>query len=171
MKKICYLLLFVLTLSAAANAQTAWVTTKIDNKISVKFPAEPVKMSKPTGDLYVYRAADSLAYSAAMLDMNIVVHLDSTKLAQVKDMQQFADQLVKGVASSKKNYTFGAVTIGQWKTYTCYNVSAKENTNNNSLLMQMILIGSKMYMLSCRIPAGMVTKNNEVFFSSVEVLK
>src|SRR5882757_2268987 len=110
MKKILYLLLFVLTLSAAANAQTAWVTTKIDNKISVKFPAEPVKMSKPTGDVYVYRAADSLAYSAAMLDMNVVVHLDSTKLAQVKDMQPFADQLIKGIASSKKNYTFGAVT-------------------------------------------------------------
>ena len=171
MKKILYLLLFVLTLSAAANAQTAWVTTKIDNKISVKFPAEPVKMNKPTGDVYVYRAPDSLAYSAARLDMNIVAHLDSTKLAQVKDMQPFADQLIKGMASSKKNYTFGAVTIGQWKTYTCYNVSAKENTNNNTLLVQMILIGSEMYTLSCRIPAGMVTKSNEVFFNSVEVMK
>ena len=171
MKKYCFVLLFVLTISAGANAQTAWVTTKIDNKISVKFPVEPQKINKPTGDVYVYKAPDSLTYSAAMLDMNIVAHLDSARIAQVKDMQQFADQMVRGVASAKKNYTFGEVTIGQWKTYTCYNFSAKENTNSNTLLMQMILIGSKIYTLSCRVPAGMVTKNNDVFFSSIELSK
>jgi hypothetical protein len=37
--------------------------------------------------------------------------------------------------------------------------------------MKMILIGSKMYTLSCLVPANLATKNNQVFFDSAEVLK
>jgi len=166
MKKTWYLLLFTLMLSATTKAQTNWVTKNIDDKFSIKFPAEPVKTTKPTGDVYFYKAADSLAYSAAMLNMSVIAHLDSAALAPLKDNQQFADQVMAGMASSKKNYTFGKVTIGKWKTYTEYTISGSDNTNKNSLLMQMIIKGSKMYILSCRVPAGMDTKTNEVFFGS-----
>jgi hypothetical protein len=112
-----------------------------------------------------------MAYSVAMLDYKIVLHLDSAALAPMKDNQQFADQLRAGIASNKTNYTFGDITIGKWNTYATYSMSASENINKNTLLIQMILIGSKMYSLSCRIPANMTTKNNEVFFGSFGILK
>ncbi|RYY06964.1 MAG: hypothetical protein EOP43_04675 [Sphingobacteriaceae bacterium] len=46
MQKIYCLLLFVLTLSAAVKAQSGWVTKTLDEKLSVKFPAEPQKVTE-----------------------------------------------------------------------------------------------------------------------------
>jgi len=171
MKKACYLLLFVLLLSAAAKAQTNWVTKNLDEKMSVKFPAEPQKTTTNGVAVYTVKGNDSVGYSAAVIDYNIVAHLDSTTLAPMKDSQEFADQIGMGMASKRPNYTFGGVTIGKWKTYTAYSISATENTNKSTLSVQMILIGSKIYSFSCLVPANLVTKNNEVFFGSVEELK
>lgn len=171
MKKTYYLLLFLLTISASANAQTDWVTKKLDENLSVKFPVEPQIVTKAGFDSYLAKGKDSVKYSTTIMDYKVVVHLDSAALAPMKDNQQFADQLGKGIASKKTNYTFGAVTIGKWNAYTTYSMSATENTNKGTLSIQMILIGSKMYMLSCLVPANLVTKNNEVFFGSVALLK
>jgi hypothetical protein len=171
MKKTYYLLLFVLMLSAAAKAQTHWVTKNLDENLSVKFPAEPEKTTRNGVDIYTLREADSIGYSANVIDYNVMVHLDSAALAPVKDTRQFADQMKMGIASKKTNYTFGDVIIGKWNTYTTYNISASDKINKNTLLIRMILIGSKMYSLSCRVPANLVTKNNEVFLGSAEILK
>jgi hypothetical protein len=170
MKKTYYLLLFVL-MSASVKAQTGWITQNLDEKLSIKFPAQPQKTTKNGFVIYTLREPDSMAYSVAMLDYKVVLHLDSAALAPMKDNQQFADQLRAGIASNKTNYTFGDITIGKWNTYATYSMSASENINKNTLLIQMILIGSKMYSLSCRIPANMTTKNNEVFFGSFGILK
>ncbi|MBD1385473.1 hypothetical protein IDJ75_09310 [Mucilaginibacter rigui] len=171
MKKKYYLLLFVLILSATANAQTTWITKNLDEKISVKFPAEPLKDSKNGIDIYTLKQADSIAYTANMIDYSVVAHLDSATLAPMKDDQRFADQLLAGFASKKTNYTFGEITIGKWKTYTTYSFSGTENTTKATLTIQMILTGSKMYSLSCRVPANLVTKNKDSFLGSVELLK
>lgn len=171
MKKLNYLLLFVLLLPLAVSAQTGWVTTKLDDRLSVKFPVEPQKTVKNGFNVYIYRAPDSLAYSATVIDFMVVANKDSAALAPVKDNPQFAEQLKMGMASSKPNYAFGDIKIGQWGTYTTYSVLATEKTNNNTLLMKMILIGSKMYSMSCRVPANLVTKNSDLYLSSAELLK
>ena len=171
MKKTFYLLLFVLALSATASAQTNWITKNLDEKLSVKFPAEPEKVSKPGIDSYTVKAQDSIIYTAGVVDYKIVAGLDSDRLAPLKDMQQFADQIRLGMAAKKPNYTFGPITISKWKTYTLYTVSATENSNKYTLTAQMITIGSKGYSFSCRVPVGMATPNKEAFLGSVELLK
>ena len=171
MKKTYYLILLVLILSSAAKAQTDWVTKNIDEKLSIKFPAEPETVTRNGINSYLVKGKDSIAYSTTLVDFKVVAHLDSATLAPVKDKQEFADGMMAGMAKKKTNYTFGAVTIGKWKTYTTYSVSASENANKSTLWLKMILIGSKMYTLSCRVPANTVTKNNEVFLDSVETLK
>jgi hypothetical protein len=171
MKKNYYLLLFVLILSASAKAQTDWVTKKLDEKLSVKFPVEPEKVARNGVDSYLAKGKDSVKYSTTILDLSVVAHLDSATLAPMKDNQEFADQMGMGIASKKTNYAYGSVTIGKWNTYTTYDMSATEKTNKSTLLTHMVLIGSKMYTLSCLLPVNMVTKNNELFFNSVEVLK
>lgn len=170
MKKHYCLLLFVLMLSAAANAQTGWITKNVDEKLSVKFPVEPEKVTKNGYESYLSKAKDSIKYSSLVMDYKVVAHLDSAALAPIKDSQEFADQLQAGVASVKTNYTFGAITLGKWNTYTTYTMSATEKTTKSTLFMQMTLIGSKMYMLSCLVPANLVTKNQEVFLASKELL-
>ena len=171
MKKACYLLLFVLLLSAAAKAQTNWVTKNLDEKMSVKFPAEPQKTTTNGVAVYTVKGNDSVGYSAAVIDYNIVAHLDSATLAPMKDSQEFADQIGMGMASKRPNYTFGGVTIGKWKTYTSYSFSGVENTSKNRVVIHMILIGSKIYSLACRVPPNLATQNDDVFLNSVELLK
>jgi hypothetical protein len=171
MKKTYYLILFVLMLSATANAQTNWITKNIDEKLSIKFPAEPETVTRNGTNSYLVKGKDSIAYATTLVDFKVKTNLDSTALAPIKDKQEFADRMMAGMASKKTNYTFGAVTIGKWKTYTTYSIAGTENANKSTLWLKMILIGSKMYTLSCRVPANTVTKNNEVFFDSVEILK
>ena len=171
MKKTYYLLLFMLTLSAAAKAQTNWVTQNLGAKLSVKFPSEPEKVIKNGVESYTVKAKDSVIYSAGVIDFEVVAHVDSAGLAPMKDTQEFANQMRTGFASKKPTYTFGDITIGKWKTYTSYSFSGVENTNKNRAIIHMILIGSKIYSFVCRVPPNLVTQNNDVFLNSVELLK
>lgn len=172
MKKSYYLLLLMLTmLSAAAKSQTNWVTKELDGKLLVKFPAEPQKGIKNGLDTYVYKGKDSVTYSTSVMDLKVIANFDSAALAPIKDTQKFADQIRMGIVSQRANYTFEDIAIGNWKTYTTYSVSGFENSNKNKVSLQMILIGSKMYAFSYLVPFGQVTKDNEIFFGSTELLK
>ncbi|RZM25379.1 MAG: hypothetical protein EOO88_19530 [Pedobacter sp.] len=171
MKKTSLILALALILSVAAKAQNNWAVKQLDNRLSVKFPSEPQKVIKNGNDSYMVKEKDSVVYSAGAIDLKLVAGLDSVALAPLKDKQQFADQVVLGIASQKPTYTFGDVTVGKWNNYTTYNATGVENTTKNKLFIEMIIIGSKMYSLSCRVPANLNTKNNELFLSSPALLK
>ena len=171
MKRTIYLLLFVLTLSAAAQAQTNWVTKNLDENLSVKLPALPEKTGTAGIDIYSLKATDGVIYSVSVIDFNVIAHLDSATIATMKDSQAFADQMKMGMAAKMPNYTLGDVTMGKWKSYTSYTVLGSSNADKGKLSIYMILIGSKMYTLSCVVPAALTTKNNEVFLGSPELLK
>ncbi|RZL47606.1 MAG: hypothetical protein EOO93_24995 [Pedobacter sp.] len=158
-------------LSFKTKAQTDWVTKQIDEKISIKFPSKPEKTTKNSSDVFILREADSVAYSGGVIDLKNFGELDSTTLASMKDNQRFADQLVGGIASQKKNYKFGAVTIGNWETLTVYNVNAYDDANKNKLFVKMIIIGSKLYSFTCRIPDKLDIKKSDFFLNSIELSK
>ena len=171
MKKTFYLLLFVLLASVAAKAQTGWITKKLDDKLSIKFPSEP-KLTNNNGlDIYTAKGKDSVGYIANVVDFKVVANLDSATLASMKDSPMFADQIKSGMSGSMPNFTLGDIAIGKWKTYTTYTIAGTGNTKKDKILIYMLLIGTKMYTLSCLIPPTLVTKNNEVFFGSTEILK
>ncbi|MBB2148577.1 hypothetical protein [Pedobacter gandavensis] len=174
MKKTSFFLLLVLTMlvgTAQIYAQASWVTKKIDNRLSVKFPGEPQKTIRNGVDSYIFKGNDSISYSSTLIDYKVLAHLDSATLAPIKDSQGFVDRMKEGIVAQKANYTFGDIIIGTWKNYTTYNITGADNTNKKKLLIHMILIGSKMYMLSYLVPDGLVTKNNEMFFGSAELSK
>jgi hypothetical protein len=102
MKTTHYLLLVMLTLSAAAKAQTDWITKNVDEKLSVKFPAEPQTVTRNGIASYLAKGNDSVKYSTTIIDLNNIAHLDSAALVPVKDSQQFADQMMKGMASKNQ---------------------------------------------------------------------
>lgn len=171
MRKLFYLLLLTAIMPAAGMAQSTWITTKIDNRLSVKFPSTPEKTVIAAGEIYMTKENDSTQYSATVLDLNIIAKLDSAALAPLKENKEFANQLIKSIAAQKPKYTFGDLTIGKWKTFTTYYTSAIDKTNNATAFVQMIFIGSKLYSITFKLPENLVTKNKEVFFSSVELLK
>jgi hypothetical protein len=173
-KKTFYLLLLLVATLAATNptsAQTSWLTKKIDDRLSVKFPGEPQKTTKNGVDSYIFKGSDSISYSSAFIDFKVVAHADSAALAPIKDTQRFADQLKAGIAGQKANYAFGDIVIGTWKNYTTYILTGSDNADKKKLSLHMILIGSKMYTLTSLVPDGIVTENDKLFFGSAELLK
>lgn len=171
MKKISFLLFFVLCQTAISYAQSAWVTQKIDENLSVKFPEAATYTPKKGIDSYVYKGKDSVQYNAIVMDYKVLANMDSAMLAPMKDNQQFADQMMDGIAAQKPNYTFGEAKIGKWKTYTTYSFAGTDKSNQSKLTIQMILIGHKMYSFSCLIPTQLDTKNADLFLSSPALLK
>jgi hypothetical protein len=158
-KNASFLLLFFAMMVASTGgtyAQTAWVTKKIDNKLSVKFPEEPTKTTKNGVETYILKSSDSTSYSSALVDFNVLVKLDSATLAPIKDTKEFAAQMKDGIAAQKTNYTFSDIVIGTWKNYTTYSMTALDTSKKKKLFTYMILIGSKMYTLSCLVPDGLV---------------
>ena len=171
MKRTYYLLLFVLILSASAKAQTAWTTTKLDDKMSVKFPSEPKKTTVNNIDTYAVMGKDSIGYVAVMIDFNVIAHMDEATLAGLKDSQEFADQFKTGFVSSRPEFNIGDITIGKWKGNTMYTMSGLNKNNKTMMSAQTVIIGTKMYMQSCVLPANTGAADKEKFFSSLEEVK
>ena len=173
MKKLSFFLLIFVTISGLAvetYAQKSWVTKKLDDRISVKFPEEPNKVTKSGIDSYTLKAKDSTSFSSAIVDFKVIAGLDSATLAPIKDTKEFADQMKDGIAAQKTNYTFSDVVIESWKNYTTYSITGLDNSNKKKLSTHMVLIGSKMYTLSCLIPEGVDSKNTELFFDSITLI-
>ncbi len=170
MKKSALLFLFVAFFTTITQAQISWITKQLDKNISVKFPGTPKETTKNNVETYLYKDNDSTTYIVGILDYKIIANLDSASLEPIKDQQQFADGIRQGMVSQKTNYTFGDITIGKWETYTTYSISGFENTQKKKISMRMILIGSKMYSLSCVVPAGLPDKNKDTFLNSAALL-
>lgn len=170
MKKIS-LLLFILLQTAFAFSQSVWVIQKIDERLAVQFPDNPTKTTKKGSESYLSKGKDSGQYSAVVLDYKILANLDSATLSRIRNTQQFADQIRGGMAAQKTNYTFEVAKIGTWNTFTTYSFNAVEHTSKARLAVRMILIGSKMYALSCLLPDQLVTANEQRFFDSITLLQ
>lgn len=167
MKKISFLLLFVLGLTTLSFAQSAWVKQKLDENLSASFPQLPLKTTKKGMEIYTIKGSDSIQYSAIATDYKVLANMDSAMLSPMKDTQAFADQILAGITTQKPNYTFGEITLGKWKTFTSYSFTGVDQTNKSKLTVRMIMIGHKMYTLSCLVPEKLQASTVDVFFNSV----
>ncbi|GAA4315256.1 hypothetical protein GCM10023149_11780 [Mucilaginibacter gynuensis] len=168
MKKVFSLFIVVVLAVTAVNAQTAWVTQKIDDKVSVKFPSAP----KVENGVYRLKDKDSVGYALNIVDFQAVANLDSAALAPMKDTEEFAGQLKAGLEQSLQGIVLSDITIGKWKGYTTYSLTGNNAAKKTKLYLQMILIGSKMYSMSSAVPdaapaAGL--KNKDLYFTSATV--
>ena len=59
MKKIFAIVIVVLFITTIAKAQDGWVTKKIDEKVSVRFPGEPKEVD---GGVFLFIGKDSTIY-------------------------------------------------------------------------------------------------------------
>lgn len=171
MKKYCYLLLLILVLAASVNAQTQWKEINLDEKILVKFPSTPDKKTANGSISFVAKTKDSVTFTASVIDYQVIAKIDSGGLAALKDTQGFADQIKTGISAQRKDYVLGDVKVDKWRTYTTYQLLGTKSNDSKKLYLKMIIIGSKMYGLSCLVPNQLETKDNDVFLNSLEFIK
>lgn len=168
MKKIIPLVILTFVCVTISFAQTAWVTHKADDRISVKFPGEPKEVIAGT---FAMRDKDSVAYVFTVVDFVAVAGIDSTALAPMQDSPEFASQLKTGISSSLPNVTLDDFKVGKWKGHSSYTTSGVNSKDKSKMYMLMVLIGNKLYSLSAVIPEGKAMAGRDEYFGSLTLSK
>jgi hypothetical protein len=163
MKRTLSLVMACLLAITVASAQTGWVDHKADERISVKFPAEPAEVVVGT---FAAKDKDNIAYVLTVVDFVKVANVDSAALAPVKNTPEFTSQLKVGMAQSLPDVTFEDFKISNWRGNTSY-TSTGVDSKKQIYDMFMLLIGSKLYSLSTIRPDGSPTTGRDDFFKSV----
>ena len=163
MKKIYLLLLPFLITVTFVNAQGGWVTHKADDKVSIKFPSEPIEY---TPGSFTAFDKDSVAYIFTLVDFKKVANIDSETLAPIKNTPEFAAQLKSGIKQSLPNVDFADFVIGTWKGFTSYSSSGLD-PEKKKYDMFMFIIGNKLYSASTVSAPGVSSESHDNFVNSI----
>ena len=165
MKKTLMLLMAVVLLTlTVVRAQQPWVTHKVNNRVSFKFPSTPREFIP--GSFMAVAPDSSVVYIFTLVDFAKVANLDSAALAPVKATPEFAAQLKTGMKQSLPDVNLSDFKIGIWKGFTCYTSSGLDS-KNKEYDMFMFIIGNNLYSLSTVIANGASLKGRDDFFASI----
>jgi hypothetical protein len=167
MKKPFLLLIAAIMAASFAHAQNAWVTYKIDNRLSVKVPDQPKEIN---GGATMSMDNDSLIYLTILVDFVKSANIDSTALAPLLPTQEFADGLKTGMLSKMEGSTLGDVKIGKWNNYYCYNIEGENADKKLKLYTFLVVIGNNLYGLMVLVPDTKSSKGKDDFFNSLTLL-
>ncbi|HTD99426.1 MAG TPA: hypothetical protein VK668_09060 [Mucilaginibacter sp.] len=165
MKKIITLVIAVLLAATFVHAQEGWVTHKGDNRISVKFPAEPSEVIAGT---FAAKDKDSVVYVFTIVDFVQVAGIDSTALAPLKATPEFATQLKTGISQSLPDVQMEDFKIGTWKGFTSY-TSTGVDSKKKQYDMFLFIIGNKLYSASTIIANGGSLEGRDIFLKSIRL--
>src|SRR5260221_6343614 len=113
MKKIFFFLI-ALTAINTVHAQSEWVSYKIDNKLSVKVPSQPMI----TDDYSVMaQSKDSLFCIISVIDLKKIAGIDSAALASLAPTSSFSTHIKTGMLGKMQGFTLGDFKISKWKGY------------------------------------------------------
>lgn len=162
------LALFILFNSIIAQAQTKWINYKIDNKLSVKFPSQPTRMSD---DILLSSNKDSTAvFTITVIDVAQIAKIDSAGLAKAQENPDF----IKGMANfmnDKSHYAkLEDFKTSKWNGFTTYTtMGLGSDPRNKYYHVLMIFIGTKLYMFGAILTATANTKVKDDYFSSISL--
>ncbi len=146
-----------------ANAQTGWVDHTADNRISLKFPAEPREVAAGS---FAANDKDSVVYVFTMVDFVQVAGIDSVALAPMKNTPEFAAQLKTGINQSLPSVDFEDFKIGTWRGFTSY-TSTGVDPQKKKYDMFMVIIGNKLYSFSTVRADGAGMEGHDKFLKSI----
>ncbi|MGZ3764913.1 MAG: hypothetical protein ACXVA2_09625 [Mucilaginibacter sp.] len=164
MKKILVILFALVFIVNLAHAQKDWVTYKIDNIVSVKFPGEPKESAKGS---FTFTANDNTEYGISIEDFVAQLGIDSTRLAEDKNTPEFLSFMKEKIGSRLHDATIEDFEVDTWKGFTSYTNVVTGISKRVKMYIFMVLIGNKMYSLVAIIPDGVNTKVRDDFFSSL----
>lgn len=152
--------------SIVTQAQNNWISYKVDNKISVKFPSKPTQLSD---DILFSSTKDSTAaLTAVVIDLAKVANADSAALAKIIENP---DKL-KGLANALNNNSHYAkiedFKLGKWNGFSSYTSTAiGTDLRNKYYHLFMLFIGTKAYMFNVILSPTADTKVKDDYFSSI----
>ena len=145
MKKTLMLLTAAVLLTlTVVRAQQPWVTHRVDNRVSIKFPSTPREFIP--GSFMSVAPDSSVVYIFTLVDFAKVANLDSAALAPIKATPEFAAELKAGMKGSLPDVNFSDFTIGDFKGFTSYSTSGLD-PKKKRYDMFMFIIGTNFYSL------------------------
>jgi len=162
MKKILFIGFVLVGVTFSTNAQTGWFKKKLDDRISVQFPAEP----EAQGPAFKYKDKDSVGYTAAVTDFSMF-GADSAMIAAETEKEEFADQLKEGFSAQIPDLEITKSETGKWNGYPAYNYEGEIKPKAQKMYFTCIIVGAKMYAFVVAGPSELAAKNKDTFFKSV----
>jgi hypothetical protein len=165
MKKAVILFVTIIFTVTIAAAQTNWIDYKGDEHVTVKFPSQP-KVAAP-GSVFASDSARTV-YIFSVVDYLQIAKMDSTALAGVKDLPDFAVGLKKGYVGSNPDVKIDDFKIGKSNGLTSY---ATSGTDSKNRLWDIFIFirGHNLYGLQTIRPNGTAATGRDNFFNSVTV--
>jgi hypothetical protein len=164
MKKMLLLIFTILFAGTIVQAQDSWVSQKIDNRVSIKFPSQPT--DDGAGSFVAVAPDSSVAYIFTLVDFAKIANLDSAGLAPIKATPEFAAQLKKGFKQSMPSVDLADLTIGTYKGFTSYSTSGFD-AKKKRYDMFMFIIGTNFYSLTTVTVYGALLESRDKFFASI----
>ncbi|MEO6149661.1 MAG: hypothetical protein ABIP28_05845 [Mucilaginibacter sp.] len=145
-------------------AQSVWITRKIDNKLSLKFPEEP-KEIKP-GSFLASSADKGTLFVFSIIDTKQIGY-DSVEFESVKVTDSFLKNFKSGIKQSLSGFEIDDIKTDQWHNLTTYIITGV-NPQGTKIDYLAIVIGAKIYALVTRRNKGIGTEDRDIYFKSVE---
>ena len=165
MKSFLFLIAVILGTSVV-NAQSNWIDYKIDNKLSVKLPKQPVTLNEHS--VYV-KDQDTTIYVITKVDMLKTDGLDSSKLASVALTTRFANQIKNSLQNEMKGSTLSDINLGKWNGYTSYNIDGNNSSKKTKFYSLTVVIGTNLYGLMIIQHDSHNNINKDGFFTSLKL--
>lgn len=160
------LILFIAIIGgiSAANAQTTWINYKIDNKLSIELPKEPIPIKETS--VYV-RDKDTTFYIISVFDMLKTAGLDSAQIASSAPTVSFAESFKNGIVDKMPGSALRPVDIGKWNGYTCYHIDGGNALKKQKIYIFTVIIGTNLYDLMVISHDNLNPVGKDHFFSSL----
>jgi len=164
--KLFLFLIAVIWGTSVAKAQSGWIDYRIDNRLSVKLPKQPITLNEHS--VYV-KDQDTTIYVITTVDMLKTDGLDSSKLALVAPTTQFANQIKNSLQNEMKGSTLSDVTLDKWNGYTSYNIDGNNSSKKTKFYSLTVVIGTNLYGLMIIQHENHNNVNKDDFFGSLKL--
>jgi hypothetical protein len=164
--KLFIFLIAIIFGTGMAKAQVGWIDYKIDSKLSVKLPKQPIKLNEHS--VYV-KDQDSTIYVISSVDMLKTDGLDSLKVQSLAPTAEFANQIRNSLQKQMKASALSSVNINKWNGYTSYSIDGYNPTKETRLYSLTVIIGTNLYGLMIILHSNQNNINKENFFSSLKL--
>jgi hypothetical protein len=144
-----FLILLLLPLMAYTVAD--WFTVKLDERVTVSFPAEPLLKESGGNPMWVHETDSTSRYMAMIIDFE-KLGMDSAMLANEMQKPETFEQFKNGVLSQMAGASLisgkQSLTEGRNIYEYVFDMGKKDSKEFNIMHNRNIFIGSKLYSLS-----------------------
>jgi hypothetical protein len=158
MKKVFLLFIVSFLAISVSRAQTNWVKYKVDGKLSISVPSQPVEVT---------RGLMSQTKDGLICLIGNIQATDSVQLNKMIVNGDFANSLKTTMLGDMKGVSFGNVKPGKWHGHYCFSVDGENYNNNLMAYFFYVIIGRYVYTFGCMFPEGQSEKNKDYFFNSL----